>query len=64
MVQKKLQIIFMEKNVDKDAQYEYLKNMKMTENYPLYAYYKAIQEVADSILPKKETRYLDILGIE
>lgn len=54
----------MEKNVDKDAQYEYLKNMKMTENYPLYAYYKAIQEVADSILPKKETRYLDILGIE
>jgi len=50
-------------NIDKDVQYEYVKNKMMTDSYPLYAYYKAIQEVADSILPKPETRYLDILGV-
>jgi hypothetical protein len=54
----------MENNVDKDVQYEYAKKKMMTENYPLYAYYTAIQTVADSILPKKVTRYLDILGLE
>ena len=54
----------MENNVDKDMQYDYVRNKMMTENYPLYAYYTAIQTVADSILPKKETRYLDILGLE
>jgi hypothetical protein len=53
----------MEIDVDNKVLFEYLKNMKMKEQYPSYAYYKAIITVADEIMPPKETKYLDLLGI-
>jgi len=53
----------MEIDVDNKVLFEYLKNKKMKEQYPSYAYYKAIITVADEIMPPKETKYLDLLGI-
>jgi len=53
----------MEIDVDNEVLFEYIKNKKMREQYPSYAYYKAIMTVADEILPQPETKYLDLLGI-
>jgi hypothetical protein len=53
----------MEIDVDNEVLFEYVKNMKITEQYPSYAYYKAILTVADEIMPQKETKYLDLLGV-
>jgi hypothetical protein len=54
----------MTNEIDNDILFEYLKNKKMTESYPSYAYYKAILTVADEIMPRKETKYLDLLGVD
>ena len=53
----------MEIDVDNEVLFEYVKNKKMREQYPSYAYYKAIMTVADEIMPRKETKYLDLLGV-
>lgn len=53
----------MEIDVDNEILFEYVKNKKMREQYPSYAYYKAIMTVADEILPQPETKYLDLLGV-
>lgn len=53
----------MEIDVDNEVLFEYVKNMKITEQYPSYAYYKAIMTVADEIMLPKETKYLNLLGI-
>lgn len=53
----------MEIDVDNEVLFEYLKNKKIGEQYPSYAYYKAILKVADEILPQPETKYLDLLGV-
>jgi hypothetical protein len=50
-------------DVDNEILLDYVKNQTMRESYPLFGYYKAIMTVADEILPKKETKYLDLLGI-
>ena len=53
----------MEIDVDNEILFEYVKNKKMREHYPSYAYYKVIMTVADEIMPRKETKYLDLLGV-
>lgn len=53
----------MEIDVDNEVLFEYLKNKKIGEQYPSYAYYKAILKVADEIMPPQETKYLDLLGV-
>ena len=50
-------------DVDNEVLFEYLKNKMMKDKYPQYGYYKAIITVADEIMPRPETKYLDLLGI-
>ncbi len=54
----------MENDIDNTTQLDYLKNKMLNERYPTYQYYMAIKQVADSIFPEPEYKYLKLLNIE
>lgn len=54
----------MENDIDNTIQLDYLKNKMLNEQYPTYQYYMAIKQVADSIFPELEYKYLKLFNIE
>jgi len=52
-----------EKLIDNPVRMDYLRNKLMTEKYSEYQYYMAIKEVANSIMPDPNCKYLNFVNL-